>query len=200
MAGYDVNANGPWTELGKGYDVTVNGVWTELGKGYDVTVTGVWTEIYSAEETVTLTNRGMVGGTKYSWSDSGTWTQNVVLGNVPDQRCWIRINYGGWSYGGANVQITHIGNVISGPVDINGSNTNWKTGIFEDIVTWQSGDLLFVTNRTNASQGATGLVESCMIVPLTDLDNALGRQATLEEVKAWYGTNWTGSKTVTIQT
>lgn len=187
------------SQIGKIWDKTVSGAESKIGRAWDYTAGGIASPVFISEVTVSnwATNNG-TPGLKYSWSDNATVAYNLDVGTVPNQRCWIRIAYGGWSYGGAEMTVRHQGNLVSGPVSLNGGNTNWKTGVYENIVEWNWASLVLVTGRYGASQGQSGLVENVLIVPTAPVDQALGRQASQQEMYKFFGHNWAGSKTIQI--
>lgn len=163
---------------------------------------GSFNRVWDASYTVTVTNAGRAAGTIRSWSDSGGIIWRDVIGKVSG-RTWVYFDGGGWSYGNAYGALvvgsgsSYTQNLVN-EFDLNSGTTGWVQMRQYDAIVNNTGDLIFHMRKVSASQGSYGLRSQVMCVPLAPIENAIGRQMTVQEAWKWIGYGWSGSKTITI--
>ena len=163
-----------------------------------------------SKATVTLKNYGTSGANQWlvGWQDIGTATHyRDVSSSITPGRYFCYVWYGGWSYGPANVSLIYpkaTGETILrepiytevGPIGVGFHITSLYTGILDlDNIT---GALQLKIFRSGSSQGGVGTYKQVMVVDIAPLEKALDRKITAEEYNNWFGVDWTGEKTVTI--
>lgn len=201
---YDA-ATGAYYEIGANiHDYNaITGAFYPLASIYDYdAVAGSHHKVWDASYTVTLTNTGRAAGTIRSWSDSGGIIWRDVIGKASG-RTWVYFDGGGWAYGDTYAALvigsgsSYTQNLI-GEWNLLSGVSGWVQMKQFDAIVNNTNDLIFHLRKVNASQGSYGMRKQVMCVPLAPIENAIGRQITVQEAWQWIGYGWSGSKTISI--
>lgn len=145
----------------------------------------------------------------WPWSEitGGDATENLYDGTpTPSGRYWFKIQLWGWhQWGEAHLWVYAGGNTL---IDDFQCKANFPTepeyssvvnGIYNTpFPTWR----LYRPScddpgAVGALQGACRMAIQPMIVPVKDIEDALGQQVTATQMETWCGSDWTGSKNIT---